>query len=331
MIPLDMLQIIWFILIGVLFVGYSILDGFDLGTGILQPFLAKDEKDTKVLFNAIGPVWDGNEVWLLTGAGALFAAFPFVYASVFSGFYTAMMLLLCAMIFRAVSMEFWSLDQSSRALWKITFFFGSLITSILLGVALGNVIVGIPLNESGDFTGNFFTLLRPFPLAVGILGLAAILSQGATYLMLKTTGELKGRAVKAAEKIWIFYSAAFVIALTLSFLYIPQSRVGIIPWIFTALTLISIAALRFFIVRGSDPGAFIASSSAFLSLWGITGSILFPVLVVSTGPGQSLTIINSSSSQMTLMVMLIFALIGMPIVIGYTVYIYKIFKGRENA
>jgi cytochrome d ubiquinol oxidase subunit II len=153
---LEILQNIWFLLIGILFVGYSILDGFDLGLGSLFPFLAKSEEDQRSLLNIIWPFWDGNEVWLLTAGGALFAAFPHAYATVFSGFYLALMLVLLALILRAVSLEFWFYDEKRRGLWEKTFIIGSFLPSLLFGVALGNVIIGIPLNESMDFTGNFF-------------------------------------------------------------------------------------------------------------------------------------------------------------------------------
>jgi cytochrome d ubiquinol oxidase subunit II len=189
--PLIFLQNTWYLLLGVLLIGYSILDGFDLGVGCLVPLVAKNDADKRMLFNAIGPFWDGNEVWLLTGGGALFAAFPHVYATVFSGFYLALMLVLFSLIFRAVALEFWSYDEKRKKLWEWAFVVGSFLPSLLYGVALGNVVVGIPLNEQMEFTGNFFTLLRPFPLAVGLLGFAAILLQGCTYTILKTSGPLK--------------------------------------------------------------------------------------------------------------------------------------------
>ena len=174
---LDLFRNIWYVLIGVLLLGYSILDGFDLGIGILFPFLAKDEKDKKVLFSSIAPFWDGNEVWLITGSAALFAAFPQAYATVFSGFYLALMLLLFALIFRAVSIEFWHTDEKRRKFWEWAFVTGSFFPSLLYGTVLGSVVVGIPLNENMDFTGNFFILLRPYPLIIGLLGLSAIIDK----------------------------------------------------------------------------------------------------------------------------------------------------------
>ena len=199
------LQNIWFVLIGVLFVGYAILDGFDLGIGSLFPFLAKKEEEKDALYKTIGPFWDGNEVWLLTAGGALFAAFPHTYATVFSGFYLALMLVLFSLIFRAISIEFRAHDLKRQKLWDGALVIGSLLPSLLYGVALGNVILGIPLDSNMDYAGNFFLLLRPFPLLIGLFGLVAILVQGATYAAYKTEGEIQSRARKIAQKLWIKY------------------------------------------------------------------------------------------------------------------------------
>ena len=192
------LQVVWFFLIGVLLAGYSILDGFDLGIGALFPFLAKDREERDALAGAVGPVWDGNEVWLLTGGGALFAAFPPAYATVFSGFYLALMLVLFSLIFRAVSLEFRAHASGPGRFWDQAFFIGSALPSVLYGVALGNVIQGVPLDGAGDFSGDLFTLLRPFPLVLGVFGLVAILLHGSAYAALKTEGELQARARRFA-------------------------------------------------------------------------------------------------------------------------------------
>jgi cytochrome d ubiquinol oxidase subunit II len=326
---LTILQIIWFILIGVLFVGYSVLDGFDLGVGSLLPFLAgSDEKKTEVLMKSVGPVWDGNEVWLLTGGGALFAAFPHAYATVFSGFYLALMLVLVGLILRAVSIEFYMNDEH-KARWRITFFLGTLIPSILFGVALGNVVQGIPLDNKMEFTGNFFTLLRPFPLSLGLLGLFAILMQGVTYTILKTDSELNEKAYSLSGKIYYGYIIMFILAIIASFIFIPDKICNVLAWIATAIFIISMVWLKLSLAAKKEMKAFIASSLAFISLWGITGAIHFPNLVRATGDSTlNITIKNASSSELTLTVMLIIAVIGMPIVIAYTAYAYKIFRGK---
>jgi cytochrome d ubiquinol oxidase subunit II len=328
---LQLLQITWFFLIGVLFIGYSILDGFDLGIGTLLPVLARDKKDTATLFTAIGPVWDGNEVWLLTGGGALFAAFPHAYATVFSGFYLALMLVLFALIFRAVSLEFWSLDEKRRGLWKWAFVLGSALPALLFGVALGNVILGVPLNNRMDFTGGFLTLLRPFPLATGLLGLSAILLHGCVYAALKTEGALREKVKTIGRRAWVFCASMLPVSAILSAMYVPGSMTNIAAWACSAIVLLSLIACRIFMERERDVIPFIASSLSFAGLWGIAGSVQFPVLVRATqGEELGLTIYNASSSQLTLTVMLVIALIGMPLVAGYTIYAYRIFKGKVS-
>ena len=328
----DILRQVWFVLVGVLLAGYSVLDGFDLGIGALFPFLAKKDEDKDVLVKAIGPFWDGNEVWLLTGGGALFAAFPQAYATVFSGFYLALMVVLFSLIFRAVSLEFRTHDPKRKRFWEGAFVVGSFLPALLYGVALGNVIQGVPLNANMDFTGNFFTLLRPFPLAVGLLGLAAFLLHGAVFAALKSEGELQDRARKTAGWLWHRYIALFILAFTLTLVYLPGA-VGKWPaWVFTAVMIVSLVLLKSALGKKKDGRAFFFSALSFLGLWGIAGAVHFPCLVrASNGEAFSLTITNASSSELTLKVMLIIALIGMPLVIFYTVYAYKVFRGKVGA
>lgn len=327
---LTLLQIIWFVLIGILFAGYAVLDGFDLGIGSLLPFLAgSDEKKTAVLFRTIGPVWDGNEVWLITAGGALFAAFPHAYATVFSGFYLALMLVLAGLILRAVSNEFFTLEPANKGVWAKTFFIGSFIPSLLFGVALGNVIIGIPLDSAMEFTGSFFTLLRPFPLAIGLLGLSAILMQGITFTLLKTDGEINETAGNLSGKIYYGYAALFIISLILSYIFIPDRMSNAAAWGASVIFAVAMAALKYFMSVKNEMKAFLSSSTAFISLWGIAGAIQFPVLVNSIEGGLlNITIYNASSSKLTLSVMLGIALVGMPVVIAYSVYVYRVFKGK---
>lgn len=327
----DILRHVWFVLIGVLFLGYSILDGFDLGIGAMFPFLAKNEKEKTSLIKAIGPFWDGNEVWLLTGGGALFAAFPQAYATVFSGFYLALMLVLFSLIFRAVSLEFRAHDPKRKKFWEGSFVIGSFLPSLLYGVALGNVIQGVPLNANMDFTGNFFTLLRPFPLILGILGLAAILLQGAAFVLIKLEGEIRERTKTLVEILWVVFAVAFVLAILLSLIHAPWAPKRVLPWIFTGVVMVCLFGMRGAVRRDRDGRAFALSSGVFLGLWGIAGSVMYPYLVrASNDLSLSLDIFNASSGELTLKVMLIFALIGMPLVIAYTIYLYKVFRGRIN-
>ena len=325
----DVLRNIWFILIGILFAGYSILDGFDLGIGSLAPFLAKRKNEKQALYQAIGPFWDGNEVWLLTGGGALFAAFPHAYATVFSGFYLALMVVLFSLIFRAVSLEFQVHDPARRRFWESAFVVGSFLPSLLYGVALGNVILGVPLDSNMDFTGSFFTLLRPLPLVFGLLGLAAILMQGAAWASYKMREEPQARARKIGITLVIPYGMLFVLAFVLTAVYLPHAVKRPVASVFTLV----FAAGLFFLSRSQkkvrDLFAFVMSSLCFVSLWGIAGAVQFPNLVrASYDEALSVTINNASSSVLTLKVMLFIALIGMPLVIGYTIYLYKVFQRK---
>ncbi|MDX2419416.1 MAG: cytochrome d ubiquinol oxidase subunit II, partial [Xanthomonadales bacterium] len=205
------LQITWFILFGILIGGYAILDGFDLGVGFLSMF-TKKSNDRRLMINAVGPVWDGNEVWLVTGGGALFAAFPPIYATSFSSFYLAIMLLLLALIARAVSMEFRGKVNSPswRRIWDWAFGLGSTIAAVLFGVAVGNIMTGIPLDENHMFTGNFLSLLHVHPIAMGLLSLAMFATHGALYMAIKSEGPLASSMVANAKKSWIGWMVTFV-------------------------------------------------------------------------------------------------------------------------
>ncbi len=328
---IDILRHAWFVLIGVLFVGYSILDGFDLGIGALFPFLARDESDKRALVNSIWPVWDGNEVWLLTAGGAMFAVFPQAYATVFSGFYLALMLVLFALIFRAVSLEFWYYDEARRTLWQWAFTIGSLLPALLFGVALGNVVIGVPLDAAMEYAGDFFTLLRPYPLLIGLLGLSAILLQGATYAVLKTDGALRERARAASRATWIGFIGMFNAALIATIVYQPLFFRKTLALVFVFAVVAAWLALAVAQRRRRDGWAFLFSSLVFAGLWGVAGASHHPFLVKGGGDAlTSITIANGSSSELTLTVTLVIALIGMPVVIGYTAYVYRVFRGTAR-
>lgn len=328
------LNTIWFLLLSVLLIGYAILDGFDLGVGVLHLF-ATSEEERRVHMNAIGPVWDGNEVWLLTAGGALFAAFPIVYATVFSGFYLALILLLCALIFRAVSMEFRGKVDSPgwRRLWDWAFGLGSLLPALLLGVAFGNILRGIPLDMEHNFTGTFFTLLNPYALLVGVLSLVLFTMHGALYLAMKTEGDLKARVGKWLSPLWIAMIVLYVLATLATVFVSPFLFEGMLE---KPLFWILFVALLGFALRipsaskaGKDGQAFLASSVTIASMIGLSALGLFPRLVPALGDlHYSLTAYNASSSETTLTTMLVIALIGMPLVIAYTIFIYRAFKGK---
>lgn len=327
------LQTTWFLLVGVLVIGYAILDGFDLGVGVLSLF-RRDATERRILVNAIGPVWDGNEVWLLTAGGALFAAFPPVYATVFSGFYLALMLLLVGLIARAVSIEFRHQVDSDgwRRLWDLMFGLGSLLPALLLGVALGNVMQGIPLDADGNFTGSFFTLLRPFPLVVGVLGLVMFVAHGALYAAMKTEGSFEADLRAWATRAWMAWVALYVVATLAAFFLAPHLFTDVlrnpITWVLFAVVLAGLALLPVALSAGRIGRAFLASSAAIAATIGLVAVSLFPRIVIATDPARNLTVAAHSSSPRTLTTMLVIALIGMPLVIGYTIFVYRIFKGK---
>ena len=259
------LQITWFILFGVLIGGYAVLDGFDLGVGINSLFV-KDSDDRRIMINAIAPVWDGNEVWLVTGGGALFAAFPPVYAATFSGFYLAVMLLLLAMIARAVSMEFRGKVDSPlwKRIWDLSFGLGSLVTTLLFGVAVGNVLRGIPLSADGDFTGTFLGLLNPISLATGLLSVVMFSSQGALYMLFKCDGALHDQMKKIAGRAWAAWSILFVgvSAATLGFYAHISENALSSPYGWTACVAVvfGLVAVPVFLRKSAPVKAFVASS-----------------------------------------------------------------------
>ena len=330
------LQTTWFMLVGVLLVGYAILDGFDLGVGFWY-LTTKKEEHRRTLLNSIGPVWDGNEVWLLTGGGALFAAFPPVYASVFSGFYLAMMLVLFGLIFRAVGLEFRNQVESPgwRKTWDVAFSVGSMLPALLFGVALGNIMRGIPLNAKGDFTGTFFTLLNPYALTIGLTGLAMLATHGALYAAVKTEDELQQQAGGWARMGVYAYTTLFVVSTVWSVVWQPHLFVNYARYfpllIVPVIGLAAIGGIWYFLGRKEYWKAFLSSSLSIAAMMGTVGASLFPRLVPALGnPKLSLTAYNASSSQKTLTVMLVVALIGMPLVLFYTAYTYRVFKGKAK-
>jgi cytochrome d ubiquinol oxidase subunit II len=324
------LPVIWAGLIGTAVAMYVVLDGFDLGVGVLFPYLARTEDEKRTLAGAIGPVWDGNEVWLLAGGGALFAAFPMAYATVFSGFYLALMLVLFALILRAVALEFRAHDTARKGLWNAVFVGGSFVPALLFGVALGNVVVGVPLDARTEFAGTFFTLLRPLPLAFGVVGLCVFLLHGSAYAALKTDGAIRERARKAAGIMSVVVMIALFLAFVFVWIYVSDVFDRVPSWLIGDVVFLSCALFLIALRKGRDGRAVFFSSAIFLGLWGVVGAIHYPNLVRATDPALSLTLANASSSPLTLKVMLIIALAGMPLVVGYTVFAYRVFKGKAR-
>ena len=328
------LNTIWFVLVGALFTGYAILDGFDLGVGALHLF-TKTDKERRLMLNAIGPVWDGNEVWLVTGGGALFAAFPMAYATVFSGFYMAFMLFLFGLIFRAVAIEFRSKRPSARwrRTWDISFSLSSILSSLIVGIALGNIILGIPLNAEHEFIGTFWGLLNPYALLIGITTVALFMMHGSIYTVLKTEGELHDRVRGWVNNTIIFFILCYVTTTMATLMYLPHMLEYFkqFPALFAIpfLNMLAIANIPREILKGSDFRAFLSSCAAMMALMAIFGIGIFPNLVYSNPIAEnSLNIYNAASSAKTLKIMLTIAIMGIPIVIAYTVSIYWIFRGK---
>ena len=329
------LNTIWFVLVGILFTGYAVLDGFDLGTGPLL-LCTKEDHERRLFLNAIGPVWDGNEVWLVTGGGALFAAFPNVYATVCSGFYDACMGLLAALIFRAVAIEFRSqrLGRRWRTAWDAAFAISSLLSTILIGVVLGNIVWGIPLDTGHEFQGNFITLLHPYALFVGVTAAVLFVMHANLYLMLKTEGPVQARLRQWIKLTVPAYLACFLVLNALTIFNCPHieaalhQRPFILGGSFVAALLVTFNILRE-LRRGREGRAFVSSCLSIVTLMLLFGAAVYPNLVFSLPPtANSLTIYNGASTQKSLHFMFSVALVGVPIVVAYTVTIYYVFRGK---
>jgi len=328
------LNLLWFVLLGVLLAGYAILDGFDLGVGILH-MAFRNDKNRRLAINSIGPLWDGNEVWLVTFGGAMFAAFPNAYATVFSGFYVAFMLLLFALIFRAVSMEFRGKrdSQAWRRFWDYSFFGASLLATFLFGVAAGNALVGIPVDAGGVYTGTFFDLVQPYPILVGLLTVSFAAMHGAIYLFLKTEHELQQLVHRWMWRGFGLTLITFMLTTIFTLAMMPHVitnfREHPWAWAFVVLVVLAFANIPRAIFLDRPFYAFVSSSLTIIGMVFLFSFSLFPNLVVSSiSPTYSLTIHNAASSQKTLKIMAIIAMIGMPFVLAYTTAIYWAFRGK---
>ena len=328
------LHLFWFALLGVLLTGYAILDGFDLGVGIVH-LAARNDDERRVLMNAIGPLWDGNEVWLVTFGGALFAAFPRAYAAVFSAFYLPFMLLLFALIFRAVSMEFRSKREGAawRRSWDGAFFAASTVATFLMGVAVGDSMLGIPIGPGGDYTGGLLELLHPYALLVGVLAVATFAMHGSIYLHLKTGGELQLRIHGWMWRTFGFFLVAYMLVTVVTLVRVPAAtrNFATLPWawVVVLLNILAVANIPRAIHKGKPLGAFVSSSCTIAALVFLFGVALFPNLLVSSSdPAWSLTIANAASSEKTLGIMRTIAFLGMPFVAAYTAVVYWVFRGK---
>jgi len=327
-------QTLWFLVVGGVFTGYAILDGFDLGAGALHLFFNK-ETSRRIALNAIGPVWDGNEVWLVIGGGALFAGFPGVYAAVFSAFYVPFMLFLTVLIFRAISIEFRSKESMQwwRAMWDVCYCLSSATIAFLLGVVLGNILIGIPIDDKGNFTGTLTYFLNPYSVMVGITTLALFMMHGAIYLVMKTEDRLYAKLTVMVRNTTIFFSISILLLSFYTLLYIPHLSNAIRQnsWMFfiPVAMVFAIANITRMVAKRQYRFAFISSSITVSLLLIIVAVELYPNMVISTlSPQYNLTVYNSASSEKSLGIMLLVAAIGVPLVIAYTTFVFWTFKGK---
>jgi cytochrome d ubiquinol oxidase subunit II len=332
------LNTIWFLLIAVLYIGFFILEGFDYGVGILLPFLSRD-KDPKVvdlkrrmIINTIGPHWDGNEVWLITAGGATFAAFPNWYATLFSGFYLALLLLLLALIVRGVAFEFRSKDENPRwrKLWDWSIFIGSALPALLIGVAFGNLVHGVPIDANMQYAGTFFDLLNPYALLAGVATLLVFTMHGAIFLSLKISGDLAEKARAAAMRMWVPVVFVLLLFLVATYFYTDiLEKLGVNPGIVPLTGIVAVFLAGYFIRQKRDGWAFTMTAVTIIFSLITMFMILYPrVMVSSLNPDWSLTIYNASSSPYTLEVMTVVAVIFVPVVLVYQGWSYWVFRKR---
>lgn len=328
------LNLLWFALLGVLLTGYAILDGFDLGVGVLH-LAAKSDRDRRILMNSIGPLWDGNEVWLVTFGGALFAAFPEAYATAFSGFYLPFVALLFALIFRAVSIEFRSKQDRPawRGSWDVAFTVASGLAALLFGVAVGNSMLGLPIGPDREYAGTFLDLLRPYSLLVGLFALSLCTMHGAIYLYLKTEGELQQRVHRWMWRTFGIFLVLYILTTQVTLAAVPGALRNFRdhPWAWgvVLLNVLAVANIPRAIHLGRPFYAFMSSAATIAALTFLFGIALYPNLIVSSlNPDWSLTIYNASSSPKTLGIMALIALLGMPFVLAYTAVVHWTFRGK---
>lgn len=359
------LKIIWWLLVGALLIGFALLGGFDLGVGTLLPFVAQTDKQRRVLLNSVGPTWEGNQVWLLTAGGAMFAAWPLVYAAAFSGFYWAMLLVLFALFFRPVGFEYRSKIQNPRwrAAWDWGLFVGGFVPALVFGVAFGNLLQGVPFQYDEfvrpQYTGSFWALLNPFALLAGIISLTMLVMHGAVFLQMRTEAEIFARAKKAVRIFGIVFLVAFAIAGLWQAYGIEGYRIvsspdtgsafspldkkvevvagawmqnyAVCSWTLLAPIMAFAGAILALILSALNrPGlAFIFSGSALAGVILTAGFAMYPFIIPSSShPDGSLTIFDATSSHRTLNLMFIAVVVFLPIVLAYTSWVYRVMRGK---
>jgi cytochrome d ubiquinol oxidase subunit II len=326
------LNTVWFVLIAVLFTGYFVLEGFDFGVGTLLPFLGRSDDDRRVIVGSVGPFWDANEVWVITAGGAMFAAFPEWYATLFSGFYLALFLILLALIVRGVGFEFRSKvdDPRWRRACDAGIFIGSAVPALLWGVALTNIVQGVPIDGNRQFTGTLFTLLNPHAILGGLVSLLVFTLHGAAFLTLRTTGELQDRARAVASRLW--WPAALVTMIFAAWGYTSTDilhRYGLVPGTLPFITIALFIASYVLLRLRLDSWGFTATALTIAAGSAVAFEGLFPRVMPSTlNEGWDLTIYNAASSPLTLKVMVIVVVLFLPAVLAYQAWSYWVFRHR---
>jgi cytochrome d ubiquinol oxidase subunit II len=331
-----MINTIWFLVLTLMLAGYAVLDGFDLGVGALHLVTGRTREEREIAINAIGPVWNGNEVWLLAAGGSMVVAFPHLYAAAFSGFYLALMLVLWLLVLRGVGIEFrHQIDNPLWAdAWDVTFSLASLLLAVLFGAAVGNVLRGVPLDAEGNFVGSFALLLNPFALLCGVLSVATLSMHGAAYLAMKTDGTVQGRARRLIVPLWTASVAVLALVVASSFVVRPDFTANFTaaPWLLVipAAGLTAGGAIPAFARRLQDGRAFAASAAFIVGILGSAAAGLYPRLLpaLSGSPHASLDIYNTASSPLSQTIALWIYLAGMAIVSVYLVKVYRVWAGK---
>ncbi len=327
------LETLWFVLIAVLWIGFFFLEGFDFGVGILLPFIGKDDTDRRVMINTIGPTWDGNEVWLLTAGGAMFAAFPEWYATMFSGFFLAFFLLLVALIVRGVAFEYRSKNPTAawRTMWDGAIFIGSAVPALLFGVTFGNLVRGMEIDAAGEYVGGFWALLNPYALAMGVASLVLFTLHGALFLSMKAKGDVYDRAVSVAKPLSVAATAVMAVAMIWSYV---QADGGTVPGLLPVAAIGLLGVVIWLVYSKLFSWAFVFTGLTIVTAVAAIFIGMYPNVMTSTiDPSYSLTVFNASSTTMTLQIMSVVALIFVPIVLCYQAWSYWVFRkrvGRED-
>ncbi|HKP13905.1 MAG TPA: cytochrome d ubiquinol oxidase subunit II [Blastocatellia bacterium] len=338
------METLWFTLIALMLTAYVVLDGFDIGAGVISPLVAKGHDERRLVLRSIGPVWDGNEVWLLAAGGALYFAFPLLYASSFSGFYLPLMMVLWLLMLRGVGIELRSHvgDPLMWSFFDFLFAFSSLLLAIFFGAAIGNVVRGVPLGSDGYFFEALWTdfrvgaspgILDWYTVLTGVLALVTLSVHGAHYVALKTEGDIQTRSRRVAARGWLALVLMTALSLAATLAVRPQVmdnfRLRAWGWLIPALVLASLAAMRFYQAKGRDLAAFFSSAAYIVGMLGGAAFALYPTLLpASTDPAYSLTIYNARTGAYSLRVGLVWWLIGMALAAGYFTFLYRSFRGK---